>query len=206
MRFALGLGEAVVYPACNKMVAEWMPSRERGLANGLDLCGCGRRSRCHASADCFCDAELRLAMVVRVSAADRTGGGSGVVRHRARQAVGSTRGLVRRNSNSSRLGCRKPRPRIRCWFRGARILSSRELLAMSRQLLRLRLHGLHLLQLVLYLPELGARPRPEGQPLLRHAALHRHGDLFAARRLDQRQDDQVPRATGSAAAASPSSA
>jgi MFS transporter, ACS family, glucarate transporter len=41
MRFALGLGEAVVYPACNKMVAEWMPSRERGLANGLIFAGVG---------------------------------------------------------------------------------------------------------------------------------------------------------------------
>lgn len=41
MRFALGVGEAVVYPACNKMVAEWIPSRERGLANGLIFAGVG---------------------------------------------------------------------------------------------------------------------------------------------------------------------
>jgi ACS family glucarate transporter-like MFS transporter len=41
MRFALGVGEAVVYPACNKAVAEWVPSRERGLANGIIFAGVG---------------------------------------------------------------------------------------------------------------------------------------------------------------------
>jgi ACS family glucarate transporter-like MFS transporter len=40
-RFALGLGEAVVYPASNRVVAEWIPSRERGLANGIIFAGVG---------------------------------------------------------------------------------------------------------------------------------------------------------------------
>ncbi len=41
MRFLLGLGEAVVYPASNRLVAAWIPSRERGLANGLIFAGVG---------------------------------------------------------------------------------------------------------------------------------------------------------------------
>jgi MFS transporter, ACS family, glucarate transporter len=41
MRFLLGVGEAVVYPASNRVVAEWIPSRERGIANGLIFAGVG---------------------------------------------------------------------------------------------------------------------------------------------------------------------
>jgi ACS family glucarate transporter-like MFS transporter len=41
VRFALGLGEAVVYPASNRLVATWIPSGERGLANGLIFMGVG---------------------------------------------------------------------------------------------------------------------------------------------------------------------
>jgi ACS family glucarate transporter-like MFS transporter len=41
VRFALGLGEAVVYPASNRLVASWIPSQERGIANGLIFAGVG---------------------------------------------------------------------------------------------------------------------------------------------------------------------
>ncbi|WP_439532168.1 MFS transporter [Polymorphobacter sp.] len=41
VRFALGVGEAVIFPASNRMVANWMPSSERGLANGLIFAGVG---------------------------------------------------------------------------------------------------------------------------------------------------------------------
>lgn len=40
-RFLLGVGEAVVYPASNRLVAVWIPSHERGLANGLIFAGVG---------------------------------------------------------------------------------------------------------------------------------------------------------------------
>lgn len=40
-RFLLGLGEAVIYPACNRVVASWIPSQERGLANGWIFAGVG---------------------------------------------------------------------------------------------------------------------------------------------------------------------
>lgn len=41
VRFGLGIGEAVVYPASNRLVASWIPSHERGLANGLIFAGVG---------------------------------------------------------------------------------------------------------------------------------------------------------------------
>lgn len=41
IRFSLGLGEAVVYPASNRLVAVWIPSKERGLANGVIFSGVG---------------------------------------------------------------------------------------------------------------------------------------------------------------------
>lgn len=41
VRLALGIGESVVYPASNRLVAAWIPSQERGLANGLIFAGVG---------------------------------------------------------------------------------------------------------------------------------------------------------------------
>jgi MFS transporter, ACS family, glucarate transporter len=41
IRFLLGAGEAIIYPACNRFVSQWVPSQERGLANGLIFAGVG---------------------------------------------------------------------------------------------------------------------------------------------------------------------
>jgi MFS transporter, ACS family, glucarate transporter len=41
VRFLLGIGEAIVFPATNRLVADWIPSRERGLASGLVFTGVG---------------------------------------------------------------------------------------------------------------------------------------------------------------------
>ena len=41
IRFFLGVGEAVVYPASNTLVAKWIPSSERGIANGVIFAGVG---------------------------------------------------------------------------------------------------------------------------------------------------------------------
>jgi len=40
-RFLLGAGEAVVYPASNQFVSRWIPTHERGLANGWIFAGVG---------------------------------------------------------------------------------------------------------------------------------------------------------------------
>jgi len=44
VRFLLGIGEAVVYPASNRLVASWIPSQERGIANGFIFAGVGAGS------------------------------------------------------------------------------------------------------------------------------------------------------------------
>jgi MFS transporter, ACS family, glucarate transporter len=41
VRFLLGVGEAVVYPASNRLVASWIPTQERGRANGFIFAGVG---------------------------------------------------------------------------------------------------------------------------------------------------------------------
>lgn len=40
-RFVLGLGEAVLFPSSNKLVSNWIPTSERGLANGIIFAGVG---------------------------------------------------------------------------------------------------------------------------------------------------------------------
>jgi len=44
MRFALGVGESVIYPSANQFVAEWVPRQERGVINGLIFAGVGAGS------------------------------------------------------------------------------------------------------------------------------------------------------------------
>lgn len=44
VRFMLGAGEAVIYPAANQFVAHWVPQRERGFVNGLIFAGVGAGS------------------------------------------------------------------------------------------------------------------------------------------------------------------
>jgi ACS family glucarate transporter-like MFS transporter len=41
IRFLLGAGEAVIYPASNRFVARWIPTHERGVANGWIFAGVG---------------------------------------------------------------------------------------------------------------------------------------------------------------------
>jgi ACS family glucarate transporter-like MFS transporter len=40
-RCLLGIGESIIFPASNRLVANWIPSKERGLANGLIFSGVG---------------------------------------------------------------------------------------------------------------------------------------------------------------------
>lgn len=41
IRFLLGAGEAIIYPASNQFIARWIPSNERGIANGIIFAGVG---------------------------------------------------------------------------------------------------------------------------------------------------------------------
>ena len=41
VRCALGVAEAVIYPAANQFIAQWVPQKERGFVNGLVFAGIG---------------------------------------------------------------------------------------------------------------------------------------------------------------------
>jgi len=41
IRFLLGAGEAIIYPTSNQFVSRWIPSNERGIANGIIFAGVG---------------------------------------------------------------------------------------------------------------------------------------------------------------------
>jgi ACS family glucarate transporter-like MFS transporter len=41
VRFLLGAGEAIIFPASNQFITRWIPTQERGLANGLIFAGVG---------------------------------------------------------------------------------------------------------------------------------------------------------------------
>jgi ACS family glucarate transporter-like MFS transporter len=41
VRFLLGAGEAVMFPASNQFVSRWIPTQERGMANGIIFAGVG---------------------------------------------------------------------------------------------------------------------------------------------------------------------
>jgi MFS transporter, ACS family, glucarate transporter len=41
VRFLLGVGESLIFPGSNRLVASWIPTRERGLANGIIFAGVG---------------------------------------------------------------------------------------------------------------------------------------------------------------------
>ncbi|MGA8500196.1 MAG: MFS transporter [Candidatus Sulfotelmatobacter sp.] len=41
VRFLLGAGEAVIYPSANQFIARWIPTSERGMANGWIFAGVG---------------------------------------------------------------------------------------------------------------------------------------------------------------------
>jgi MFS transporter, ACS family, glucarate transporter len=44
VRFLLGAGESVIYPAANQFIARWIPAAERGIANGWIFAGVGAGS------------------------------------------------------------------------------------------------------------------------------------------------------------------
>jgi ACS family hexuronate transporter-like MFS transporter len=63
MRFFLGLGEAVNFPAAIKAVTEWFPKKERALATGCSIPGPTSR-RAHPGPGPLAGGQLRLAVGV----------------------------------------------------------------------------------------------------------------------------------------------
>ncbi len=192
VRFLLGAGEAVIYPAANQFVARWIPVRERGIANGWIFAGVGAGAgltpplitylMAHygwrssfwvcaaigllAGAFWFVAARDTPEEHPRVSAAELALIQSGRTRSRATIA-GS--GEPREGSSALETS--------RAQSRG---------LGAYHQLFLLRICCLDLFQLVLSLSREGAWTRFEGQRFLFHAALPGDAGLLPPGWNDQR--------------------
>ena len=80
VRFLLGAGEAVIYPSANQFIARWVPTSERGIANGLIFAGVGAGVGLTPPAHYADHGSLRLAVVVLGVLCHRICRRSGVVR------------------------------------------------------------------------------------------------------------------------------
>ena len=78
VRFLLGAGEAVIYPSANQFIARWIPTAERGVANGWIFAGVGA-GRPYAVAHNPDHGSIWLAVVVLGMLLDRICRWSGVV-------------------------------------------------------------------------------------------------------------------------------
>jgi MFS transporter, ACS family, glucarate transporter len=52
VRFLLGIGESVMYPSSNRWLANWIPTAERGVANGIIFAGVGAGAALTAGKQC----------------------------------------------------------------------------------------------------------------------------------------------------------
>ena len=200
VRFLLGAGEAVIYPAANQFIARWIPVRERGIANGWIFAGVGAGAgltpplityfMIHygwrssfwvcaiigflAGAVWFFAARDNPAEHPRVSAEELAMIQSGLSvandKPRHRRIVQNTRALEARRAKPRSLGS-------------------------DDQLFLLRLCGMDLLQLVLSLSRESAWPRSQSQRVLFHAAVSgdagvlpcwRHGERSPTKRCGPR--------------------
>ena len=179
VRFALGLGEAVVYPSSNRLVAAWIPSQERGLANGLIFAGVGAGAGVTPPLITYILVHYGWRWSFWISALIGLAAGLGLVPHRPRHALRTPwvsedeREWIRtglpRESAAGGAGSTLP------WLT---ILGSKDVLAVSLSYFYIRLCGVYLLHLVLYLSEYRAQVGPEVELVLWDASLHCDGDLF----------------------------
>src|ERR1017187_2310543 len=187
VRFSLGAGESVLFPASNRLVANWIPSRERGLANGIIFAGVGVGAGItpplvtHIVLHYGWRASFWISAVIGLAA--------GAVWYWLRP------GKPRKPPLGHTARDRAHRARI---ARAARRTRNRQAAALARhlwkqgrpghrvQLFHVRLRRLDLLRLVLHLPQRRARSRSQVQLLLRHASIHRHGHRLHGGRPHQR--------------------
>ncbi len=79
IRFALGAGEAVIYPAANQFVARWVPVAGTRVHQWADLRWSGRGQRPHPATAGMVHSPSRLALGLLVQRRDRGDRRSGVV-------------------------------------------------------------------------------------------------------------------------------
>ena len=194
VRVGLGIGEAVIFPGSNRLVASWIPSKERGLANGLIFAGVGAGAGLtpplityimqnwgwRASFFMTAPIEVAAGVIWYLLARDKPEAhpwvGKGELANDSGR-LAQAGGIAEGDSAAGHSG--EPGPP------GA-----------LGQLFLLRIRGLHLLHLVLPVPEQCPRAQPEIERVLRDVAVSRHGDMFAPGGLDQRPDDEAIRQAG----------
>jgi ACS family glucarate transporter-like MFS transporter len=147
-RFLLGAGEAVIYPASNRVVAKWIPVSERGLANGVIFMGVGVGAG--ITPPLVTSVMLRFGWRASFVACGLIGVLAGAVWWLiARDSPDEHRAVSARERRTSR-GHQKLCLRLRLL---ARYRDQQKRPAAHDQLFLLRLFRVHLLQLVFHLPE-----------------------------------------------------
>ncbi len=186
VRFALGVGESVVYPASNRLVAAWIPSPERGLANGLIFAGVGTGAAVTPPLIAYVIFYYgwRSSLWICAAVGLVVGGlwfvtGSG---QSSAASVGEPGGGC---AYCERLAAGNEKCREQSSAAVANHLYQQERLGDHRELFCLWICRLHLLYVVLHLPEHGARLESEVERGIRHASFCRHGYRLCARRLGE---------------------
>ena len=161
VRFALGLGEAVVYPASNRLVAAWIPSQERGVANGIIFAGVGAGAG--VTPPLITYILLNYGWRLPSGSARSSGSRPAIVWYLlARDRPAEHPWVDEEKRGTSARACRRTR-RTPARRSAAVADDSRQPRRAGGQpeLFLLRLRGLHFLHVVLHLSEHGARPGPE---------------------------------------------
>ena len=207
IRFLLGAGEAVIYPASNQFVSWWIPTQERGIANGIIFAGVGVgagitppaisyvmfhygwRSSFWMSAIIGLAAGLVWFLIARDKPEDHPSVTPAELRHiQSGRTLSSSQSLSRSTTTAT--------PGQYCQILAVvHNLAQQKCLGRHLQLFLLRLRRLDFLQLVLHLSRKSSRPESESQRLLRHASFPRHGRLLSARRSHRRPRNAMARQT-----------
>ena len=187
IRFALGAGEAVIYPASNQFVAQWIPVAERGRANGWIFAGVGAGAGLSIPALTWIISHYGWRASFWFSAA--VGLAAGLVWFVMARDVPEEHPLVTsdelnliqatRSAEKSR-GSGTP-------VSWSAAIWNRNVVALTLSYFTLRVCGLDLLQLVFHLHGAGAGAQPEGQRAGVDDPVHGHDRVLPGGRIDQRR-------------------
>ncbi len=101
VRFLLGAGEAIIFPASNQFISRWIPTQERGIANGVIFAGVGAGAGSGSGHRYVHHGSLRLALVFLAERAHRLARGAGLVPRCARHTRNSPKRSPSRTATHS---------------------------------------------------------------------------------------------------------
>ena len=196
IRFLLGAGEAIIYPASNQFIAQWIPSQERGFANGLIFAGVGAGTAVAPDSGDLPHAPLWLAMAFLGKH------GFGIARWRSVVFSGARCSRTASAGFSSRAFLHSAEPyRSVCdgfspcpFLHAPQVSLDRNCFEQKRsrskrQLFLLWVCGVDFLQLVLHIPGKSTGPGSKDERVLQHGAADRNRDWQLVRRRAQRRTD-----------------